>query len=102
MDDQGRACWTKEVADFESSDLTRREFAAERGVSLSNRPFGHRQVAVQIPSSRRVAQRIYKLRKETRPLPRGDKGASSRAGEPLNEGSRLVPVRVVASPRSGG
>jgi len=30
--------WTKLVADFESCDLSQREFANERGVPLSNQP----------------------------------------------------------------
>jgi len=36
MGDQDRAQWTKFVADFESSDLSQREFAKERMISLSN------------------------------------------------------------------
>jgi transposase len=80
--DQDRARWTKLVADFESSDLTQREFATERGVSFSN-----------------LRNWIYRLRKESRPL------VASEAKEPgqgparpeTNGGSRLVPVRVVAS-----
>ena len=36
MAEQDRTRWTKLVADFESSDLTQREFATERGISLSH------------------------------------------------------------------
>ena len=82
MDDQERARWVKLVADFESSDLTQREFASERGVSFSN-----------------LRNWIYKLRKETRPL------VSEAAREPGQEPAatkpskdlRLRPVQVVAS-----
>jgi len=51
MPDNDQARWKKLVADFETSELTLREFAAERGVSFSN-----------------LRNWIYKLRKETRPL----------------------------------
>jgi hypothetical protein len=82
MRDDGRARWTKLVADFESADLSQREFAQERGISLSNLRYW-----------------IYRLRKESRPLvtepdERSDQ-APERAG--VAEGSRLVPVRVIAS-----
>ncbi len=36
MVDQDKAQWKKLVADFEVSDLSQREFASERGISLSN------------------------------------------------------------------
>ena len=36
MADENRARWIKLVADFESCDLSQREFADERGLSLSN------------------------------------------------------------------
>jgi hypothetical protein len=87
MRDEERARWTKLVADFESADLSQREFAQERGLSLSNLRYW-----------------IYRLRKEslvTEPPERSRQGAE-RATAP--EGSRLVPVRVVASaakPRTG-
>jgi transposase len=82
MREDERARWTKLVADFESADLSQREFAQERGLSLSNLRYW-----------------IYRLRKESRPLvtdsaERSDQ-APDRAAAP--EGSRLVPVRVVAS-----
>ncbi len=51
MREDERARWTKLVADFESSDLTQREFAQERGFSFSN-----------------LRNWIYRLRKESRPL----------------------------------
>lgn len=82
MADQDRARWTKLVADFEAGDLTQREFATERGVSFTNLRYW-----------------IYRLRKETRPLPREAPvhagQAPERAG--VEQGSRLLPVRVVAS-----
>ena len=82
MTDQERARWTRLVADFEASDLTQREFATERGISFSN-----------------LRNWLYKLRKESRPLePEGAKvpgQVPERA--PAPEGSRLLPVRVVAS-----
>jgi transposase len=34
--DQDRERWTKLIADFETSELTQREFASERGISFSN------------------------------------------------------------------
>ncbi len=46
MAEQDRTRWTKLVADFESSDLTQREFATERGISVSaaRTPSGGRAV----------------------------------------------------------
>ena len=66
----------------ETSDLTQREFAAERGVSFSN-----------------LRNWIYKLRKESRPLVADAPKVSGQAPErgAMPEGSRLLPVRVVAS-----
>jgi transposase len=82
MREDERARWTKLVADFESADLSQREFAQERGLSLSNLRYW-----------------IYRLRKESRPLvteaAERSEQAPERAAAP--EGSRLVPVRVVAS-----
>jgi hypothetical protein len=70
------------VADFEASELTQREFATERGISFRN-----------------LRNSIYRLRKESRPLgPEPTK--SSRHGPDrgiTTKGSRLLPVRVVAS-----
>ena len=82
MAEQDRTRWTKLVADFESSDLTQREFATERGVSFSN-----------------LRNWIYRLRKESRPLVADDTKQPGQAPEraAAEEGSRLVPVRVVAS-----
>lgn len=82
MDESDRVRWVKLVADFESSELTQREFASERGVSFGN-----------------LRNWIYKLRKETRPLVT-EPPAVHRQGprvEPSKKGSRLVPVEVVAS-----
>ena len=88
MTEQERVRWTKLVADFETSDLTQREFATERGISFSN-----------------LRNWLYRLRKESRPLqPEPAKvPGQAPARAPGSEGSRLVPVRVVASaakPRS--
>jgi transposase len=82
MADTNRARWTKLVADFESADLSQREFAQERGLSLSNLRYW-----------------IYRLRKESRPLVTEAAERSGQAPErPASaEGSRLLPVRVVAS-----
>jgi hypothetical protein len=40
MTDQDVERWKKLVADFETSDLTQREFASERGISFSNLRLG--------------------------------------------------------------
>ena len=82
MADTDRARWTRLVADFESADLSQREFAQERGLSLSNLRYW-----------------IYRLRKESRPLvteaaERSDQGPERGAAA---GGSRLLPVRVVRS-----
>ncbi|HTP27916.1 MAG TPA: IS66 family insertion sequence element accessory protein TnpB [Anaeromyxobacteraceae bacterium] len=75
-----RERWTRLVADFESSDLSQREFANERGISFSNLRYW-----------------IYRLRKEARPLTT-DEPVSSPV-EPAETKPRLTfrPVRVVAS-----
>ena len=82
MADQDRARWVKLVADFETSELTQREFASERGISFSN-----------------LRNWLYKLRKETRPLvteaPEVPRQAPKAAV--ARKVSRLVPVEVVAS-----
>ncbi|MFO0743387.1 MAG: hypothetical protein U0270_46395, partial [Labilithrix sp.] len=77
-----RSKWTKLVADFEVADLSQREFSKERGVPLSNLRYW-----------------LYKLRKESRPLVTTEaEQAGSVAEQPApNGGSRLLPVRVVAS-----
>jgi hypothetical protein len=82
MREDERARWTKLVADFESADLSQREFAQERGLSLSNLRYW-----------------IYRLRKESRPLVTESAERSDQVPERVAapEGSRLVPVRVVAS-----
>jgi len=82
MTEQDRERWTKLVADFEASDLTQREFASERGVSFSN-----------------LRNWIYRLRKESRPLVEVAPASSGQGPrrETGKRGSRLVPVRVVAS-----
>ncbi len=88
MAEPDRTRWTKLVADFESSDLTQREFATERGISLNHLRYW-----------------IYRLRKESRPLLTEAAKSSDQAPAQgtAPEGSRLLPVRVVASaakPRS--
>ncbi len=82
MADTDRARWTKLVADFESADLSQREFAQERGLSLSNLRYW-----------------IYRLRKESRPLVTEAPERSVQAPEhgQAAEPSRLLPVRVVRS-----
>ena len=82
MTDQDRERWAKLVADFEASDLTQREFASERGISFSN-----------------LRNWIYRLRKEARPLVEVAPASSGQGprGAARQRGSRLVPVRVVAS-----
>lgn len=70
------------MADFESADLSQREFAQERGISLSNLRYW-----------------IYKLRKESRPLVTQEPERSDQVPEQAaaTGGSRLLPVRVIAS-----
>jgi transposase len=82
MDDQDKTRWTKLVADYESSELTQREFASERGLSFSN-----------------LRNWIYRLRKESRPLVTEAPEVPRQAPKPrqARKGSRLVPVEVVAS-----
>ncbi len=82
MNDLDRDRWTKLVADFETSDLTQREFASERGISFSN-----------------LRNWIYRLRKESRPLVAERPASSGQdpAPAPARKRSRLLPVRVVAS-----
>ncbi len=82
MADQDKLRWTKLVADFETCDLTQREFAAERGISFST-----------------LRHWIYKLRKDSRPLVTEAAISPSQASEKVSakQGSRLVPVRVVGS-----
>jgi transposase len=82
MREDDRARWTKLVADFESADLSQREFAQERGLPLSNLRYW-----------------IYRLRKESRPLVTDASERSDQVPDrgAVPEGSRLRPVRVVAS-----
>jgi hypothetical protein len=87
MTDQDRVRWTKLVADYEASELTQREFATERGISFSN-----------------LRNWIYRLRKESRPLVAEPAKVSGQAPErgAAPAGSRLLPVRVIASaPKRG-
>ncbi len=82
MTEQDRERWTKLVADFETSDLTQREFASARGISFSN-----------------LRNWIYKLRRESRPLAEEASGVPRQepAAIAAEKPSRLLPVRVVAS-----
>jgi hypothetical protein len=84
MADQDKLRWTKLVADFETCDLTQREFAAERGISFST-----------------LRHWIYKLRKDSRPLVTEAASSPGQAPEQViaKQGSRLVPVRVVGRGR---
>ena len=90
MADQDKAEWTKVVADFETSDLSQREFAKERLLSLSNLRYW-----------------IYRLRRESRPLVTEPAERSVKKTEQRTARKRLTlkPVRVVASaaePRTEG
>jgi transposase len=90
MADQDKAEWTKMVADFETSDLSQREFAKERMLSLSNLRYW-----------------IYRLRRESRPLVTEPTERSVKKTEqrPARKRLTLKPVRVVASaaePRTEG
>ncbi len=75
MREDERARWTKLVADFESADLSQREFAQERGLSLSNLRYW-----------------IYRLRKESRPLV--TKTPERSIKPPSKPPSRLPPLRA--------
>ncbi len=55
MRNEDRARWTKLVADYESADLSQREFAQERGISLS----GARQGSCRQSSSCSAIQRLW-------------------------------------------
>jgi len=82
MADQDRAAWTKLVADFEASDLSQRQFAQERMISVSNLRYW-----------------IYRLRKESRPLvTEGAERSVSRAERRSGaQGLTFKPVEVVGS-----
>jgi hypothetical protein len=82
MVDENKIRWTKLVADFESADLSQRQFAQDRGVPLSNLRYW-----------------LYRLRKDSRPLVTDEAEQESAPPTPVapKEGSRLLPVRVVAS-----
>jgi transposase len=76
-----RERWTKLVEDFETSGLTQKGFAQERGVSYST-----------------LRNWVYRLRRERGPLgSRIDtRGKVWRQGQ-QKEGLRFIPVEVVAS-----
>jgi transposase-like protein len=83
-----RERWVKLVADFESSDLSQREFSNERGISFSILRYW-----------------IYQLRREARPLAAEETAVTDQAeAAPKKRRLTLKPVRVVASaaePRTG-
>jgi transposase len=93
MDEGKRALWTKVVADFELSELSQRAYAEHKKIDLSNLRYW-----------------IYKLRNESRPLlteERDPPSGAERTEQPAPAkappvASRLVPVRVVASPAPKG
>jgi len=74
MDGQDRAPGTVWVADFESSDLTQREFALDRGVSFGN-----------------LRNSVNKLRKETRPLVCGRVAGTTPISSPIPGSSGNCP-----------
>ena len=85
MEDGKRALWTKVVSDFELSGLSQCEFAEQKKIELSNLRYW-----------------IYRLRNDSRPLAteKKDPPAAPEQRSPAKApdvGSRLVPVRVVAS-----
>jgi hypothetical protein len=86
MDDAKKALWTKVVADFELSGQTQREFAEARQIELS-----------------RLRYWLYTLRSASRPLATGSEDPSVKPADAPSsksaptEGSRMLPVRVVAS-----
>ena len=82
MADQDRAQWIKVFADFESSDLSQREFAQERMLSLSNLRYW-----------------IYRLRKESRPLAteQAERSDDQAERQTVRRGLILKPVQVVGS-----
>jgi hypothetical protein len=79
MTEQERARWTKLVGDFETSDMTQREFASQRGISFSNlrnwigRPDFHAHPALRrkwsacTPDLNRCADRSSRCRALDRP-----------------------------------
>jgi hypothetical protein len=86
VDEAKKALWTKVVADFELSGQTQREFAEARQIELS-----------------RLRYWLYTLRNASRPLAtEGEVPSVDAADKPGKrqapaEGSRMLPVRVVAS-----
>ena len=86
MDDGKRALWTRLVADFELSELSQRAFAEQKQIGLSSLRYW-----------------MYKLRNESRPLAAQEQPAPELApaqGERTtpDKATRMLPVRVVASP----
>jgi len=79
MADQDKEQWTKLVAEFETSELSQREFAKQRMVALSNLRYW-----------------IYRLRRESRPLVTEQPERSEPAAEQRRR-LTLKPVRVVGS-----
>ncbi len=83
MDEAKRALWTRVIADFELSGQTQREFSEARQIDLS-----------------RLRYWLYTLRNASRPLAteKEDPLVKPSDEEAPGKASRMVPVRVVASP----
>ncbi len=79
MADDKRQFWTNLVADFETSELSQRAFAEQKGISISNLRYW-----------------MYKLRNESRPLATEHAESSSEQRRP-RRARRLLAVDVVAS-----
>jgi hypothetical protein len=79
MDDAKRQLWTNLVADFETSDLSQRAFAEQKGISISNLRYW-----------------MYKLRNESRPLATEQPESAPERRRP-RRARRLLAVDVVAS-----
>lgn len=80
MSDEDKARWTRLVADWESGDLTQREYAQERGITIYALRYW-----------------IYRLRKQSRPLLTSASEPSKVSQSPASpkQDLRLVPVHAV-------
>jgi transposase len=79
MDDAKRQLWTNLVADFETSGLSQRAYAAQKQISLSNLRYW-----------------MYKLRNQSRPLATEQLESAPEQRHP-RRARRLLAVDVVAS-----
>ena len=81
MTDEDKARWRRLVGDWESSDLTQREYAQERGITVYALRYW-----------------IYRLRRESRPLEASESEPLQSPEQPASpkKDLRLVPVRAVA------